>query len=56
VVFSETYSGKVWDDFEMRERPGFPLNEHADIIHHRFDDYIAAHENAGLKVAQVLEP
>jgi hypothetical protein len=45
----------VWDDYEMREHPGFLLNEHADIIDHRFNDYIAALENAGLKVDQVLE-
>ena len=55
VVFSVTHPGMVWDDYEMREHPGFLLNEHADIIHHRFDDYIAALENAGLKIARLVE-
>jgi ubiquinone/menaquinone biosynthesis C-methylase UbiE len=55
VVFSVTHPCMVWDNYEMREHPGFLLNQHADIIHHQFDDYIAAVENAGLRIAQVIE-
>jgi ubiquinone/menaquinone biosynthesis C-methylase UbiE len=55
VVFSVTHPGMVWDNYEMREHPGFLLNEHADIIHHQFDDYIAAVENAGLRIARLVE-
>ena len=55
VVFSVTHPGMVWDDYEMREHPGFLLNEHADIIHHQFNDYIAAVENAGLEIARLVE-
>jgi ubiquinone/menaquinone biosynthesis C-methylase UbiE len=55
VVFSVTHPAMVWDGYEMREHPGFLLNEHADIIHHKFDDYIAAVENAGLKIGQIME-
>jgi len=54
VVFSVTHPSMVWDNYEMREHPGFLLNEHADIIHHQLDDYLAAVENAGLKIAQLL--
>ncbi|HXW54261.1 MAG TPA: hypothetical protein VEJ67_00840 [Candidatus Cybelea sp.] len=39
----------------MREHPGFLLNEHADTIHHRFDAYIAALENAGFGIARLME-
>lgn len=55
VVFSVTHPDMVWDDYEMREHPGFLLNEHADIIHHQFDDYVAALENAGFKIARLIE-
>lgn len=55
VVFSVTHPAMVWNDYEMREHPGFLVAEHADIIHHKFDDYIAAIENAGLRVAQQVE-
>ena len=55
VVFSVTHPGMIWDDYEMREHPGFVLTEHADIIHHRFEDYIAAIEGAGLAIARVVE-
>ncbi len=55
VVFSVTHPAMTWDDYEMREHPGFLLNEHADIIHHQFNDYIAAVENAGLRVARLVE-
>ena len=55
VVFSVTHPSMVWDNYEMREHPGFLLNEHADIIHHQLDDYIAAVENAGLRIARLVE-
>ena len=45
----------IWDGYEMREHPGFLLNEHADIIHHQLDDYIAAIENAGLRIGRMIE-
>lgn len=38
-----------------RQHPGFLLNEHADIIHHQFGDYIDAVENAGLRIARLIE-
>ncbi len=33
----------------------FNAKQHADIIHHGFDDYVTALEDAGLKIARVLE-
>lgn len=55
VVFSVTHPGMVWDDYEMREHPGFLLPAHADIIHHQLNDYMAAVENAGLRIARLVE-
>jgi SAM-dependent methyltransferase len=55
VVFSVTHPDMVWTDYEMREHPGFLLNEHADIIHHRFDDYAAALDAARLNIARIVE-
>lgn len=55
VVFSVTHPDMVWTDYEMREHPGFLLNQHADIVHHQFKDYKAAVEDAGLTITQVTE-
>jgi len=55
VIFSVTHPNMVWDDYEMREHPGFLLNEHADIFHHQFNDYVAAVESAGFRIARLVE-
>lgn len=55
MVFSVTHPAMVCDDYEMREHPGFLLNDHADIIHHQFNDYVAAVENAELVIARLVE-
>lgn len=55
MVFSVTHPDMVWTDYEMREHPGFLLNEHADIIHHQFKDYTAAIEGSGLRIERVVE-
>jgi ubiquinone/menaquinone biosynthesis C-methylase UbiE len=55
LVFSVTHPSMMWDNYEMREHPGFVLNEHADIIHHRLDTYISAVETAGLRIERRIE-
>jgi ubiquinone/menaquinone biosynthesis C-methylase UbiE len=55
MVFSVTHPGMVWNDYEMRQHPGFLLNEHADIVHHRLDDYVAAVESARLRIERLVE-
>jgi ubiquinone/menaquinone biosynthesis C-methylase UbiE len=55
LVFSVTHPGMFWTDYEMREHPGFLLNEHADITHHHFEDYTGAIEDSGLRITQIVE-
>lgn len=55
AVFSVTHPDMVWTDYEMREHPGFLLNDHAEIFHHRFKDYTDAVEGAGLRIVREVE-
>jgi SAM-dependent methyltransferase len=54
LVFSVTHPDMDWDGYEMRDEPEFILSREADIHHHRFTDYIAAINDAGLELDTVV--
>jgi ubiquinone/menaquinone biosynthesis C-methylase UbiE len=51
LVFSVTHPEMDWTDYELRHDTAFTLSEQSDIFHHKFFQYMAWSESAGLDLS-----
>ncbi|MGE5178389.1 MAG: class I SAM-dependent methyltransferase [Bacteroidota bacterium] len=55
LVFSVTHPEMDWTDYQMSFIPSFALAEQSDIFHHRFFQYLAWIDGAGLEVSGITQ-